>query len=80
MLGMSNGNEPNIITSADAARMLGMSTGALTMYLSRYPDLRPARRISGDDLLWTPGEVERVSERRASKRAAMRAPRKRKNE
>ena len=44
-----------------------MTPTALRSYLHRYPDLRPAWRISGDDLLWMPEDVERVAEVRAKR-------------
>lgn len=60
-------NTPEVITTADAAAMLGITPENLRVYLYRNPDLRPGRRISGDDLLWSPEDVERVAEVRANR-------------
>ena len=62
-----NDKHPVIITTDDAADILKMTPAALRTYLYRYPDLRPGRRISGDDLLWSPEDVERVAEVRANR-------------
>lgn len=58
-------NTPEVITTADAAAMLGITPENLRVYLYRNPDLRPGRRISGDDLLWTEADVQAVAEQRA---------------
>lgn len=48
----------------EVADQIGINLKALQMWLSRNPDFRPMRRFSGDDLLWTPEEIERVKNAR----------------
>ena len=61
-------NEVKVYDSNQVAQELGTSYNALHMWLSRHPEYRPVRRFSGDDLLWTVEDVDRV--RQARRRTA----------
>lgn len=54
------------VGSKEAAQQLGISHSALKSYLYRYPHLRPATRFSGDDLLWSDEDIERLRQHRAA--------------
>lgn len=64
---LAMGNEVNVFDSRQVATQLEMSLDALQMWLSRNPEYRPKRRFSGDDLLWTAEDIERVREARATR-------------
>lgn len=51
--------------SAQAAAQIGITLDNLQVWLRRHPEYRPANRISGDDLLWTPEDIEKVKQERA---------------
>lgn len=53
-----------IYDSRQVATQIGITLSALQVWLMRHPDHRPQRRISGDDLLWTAEDVERVRQAR----------------
>ena len=57
-------DERNFYGSTEAAELLGLNLNALQAWLSRHPEYRPARRFSGDDLLWTVEDIDRVREAR----------------
>ncbi len=61
-------NERNFFGTPEVAQQLGIGLKALQMWLSRHPEYRPTLRISGDDLLWSIEEIERVKEARNKKR------------
>lgn len=50
--------------TAEAAQQLNIKHNTLQAWLSRHPEYRPSRRISGDDLLWLPEDIERVRQAR----------------
>jgi hypothetical protein len=53
-------------TTAQVADMIGTSRTSLNTFLSRHPDLRPAKRLKpSGDLLWTDEEIERLKEAKA---------------
>lgn len=53
-----------IYDSRQAAAQIGITLTNLQVWLMRHPEYRPQRRISGDDLLWLPEDVERVKQAR----------------
>ncbi len=57
-------NNFNIYGSRQAAEQIGITLNNLQMWLARHPEYRPKQRISGDDLLWLPQDIERVKEAR----------------
>ena len=59
-------NEPNVYGTREAGEQLGLQITALRMWLQRHPEYRPKRRISGDDLLWSAEDIERVRQARAT--------------
>ncbi len=56
----------NVYDTPGVARALALKPNTLIAWLSRNPEYKPKRRISGDDLLWTPEDIERVKEARAN--------------
>lgn len=54
----------NAYDSRHAATQIGITLTNLQVWLARHPEYRPQRRISGDDLLWTDEDIERVKEAR----------------
>ena len=61
-------DEQNFYGSQEAGEQLGLKKPALRAWLTRHPEYRPKRRISGDDLLWTREDIERVRQRGDRKR------------
>lgn len=59
-----------IYGTPEAAQQLGIALNTLQVWIHRNPEYRPKRRFSGDDLLWTVEDIERV------KAARERRPRK----
>ena len=57
-----------IYDSKQAAQELDTNRDALLKWLSRTPEYRPKRRFSGDDMLWTSEDIERVKEARQKRR------------
>jgi hypothetical protein len=66
--------EVNFYGSTEVAQQLGIELNALQAWLHRHPEYRPQRRFSGDDLLWTPEDIDRV--RQARQRTAKHGNRK----
>lgn len=60
-------NNVNIYGSRQAAEQIGITLNNLQMWLTRHPEYRPTQRISGDDLLWMPEDIERVRVARSAK-------------
>ena len=60
-------DEQNFYGSQEAGEQLGLKKPALRAWLTRHPEYRPKRRISGDDLLWTREDIERVRQARAAR-------------
>ena len=61
-------NKRSFYGSREVAESLGIRLVTLQMWLSRNPEYRPRQRISGDDLLWSEEDIERVKLARAAKR------------
>ena len=59
-------DERNFYGSQEAGEQLGLKKPALRQWLMRHTEYRPTRRISGDDLLWTREDIERVRQARAT--------------
>lgn len=57
-------DERDFFGSREAAQQLEMGLNALQAWLYRHPEFRPTSRISGDDLLWTSADIERVKNAR----------------
>lgn len=60
-------DERSFYGTPEAAQLLGLETNTLQMWVHRHPEYRPARRFSGDDLLWTAEDIQRVREARQAK-------------
>lgn len=54
----------NYKLTTDVCRLLECSPTALANYLSRHPELKPAKRLQ-TAFFWTDAEIERVREARA---------------
>jgi len=54
-----------LFTSGQVAGQLGIARNSLMMFLSRHPQLHPARRI-GQDLFWSEGEVTALAQAKAT--------------
>lgn len=58
-------DERSFYGTPEAAQLLGLETNTLQMWVHRHPEYRPQRRFSGDDLLWTAEDIEKVRQARA---------------
>lgn len=69
-------NEVQVFGSNQVAQELGTSYHALLMWLNRHPEYRPVGRFSGDDLLWTVEDIEKVRQarQRTAKHGTRRKP------
>lgn len=57
-------DEHNVYGTPEAAQQLGIKTNTLQAWIYRNPEFRPTRRFSGDDLLWTVEDIDRVRQAR----------------
>lgn len=54
--------EQRLISTADAAKEIGCTSGYLRVIIARHPQLQPKQRFA-DAWLWTPEEIEAVKNR-----------------